>query len=126
MVKKISVLALAFMLAVSNFLGVTNFTVEKVSAQSVDSGENKHYEIYPLPQNETYLGADFSLTDEVNIVSEGTIDESTMNFLAKILESKSIQITQSESVVADKTNIIIRTRNSNEYVDSYFNETYRV
>ncbi|MFJ7932921.1 beta-N-acetylglucosaminidase domain-containing protein [Sporosarcina sp. NPDC096371] len=122
MVKKISILALAVMLAVSNFLGLTNFTVEKVSAQSVDSEKNKHYEIYPLPQNENYLGTDFSLTDEVNVVREGTIDESTMNFLTKILESKSIQITQSETVVADKTNIIIGTRNSNEYVDSYFKE----
>ena len=119
--KRVSILAIVFLLSVSNLLTFTNMTVENVSAQSADKEKNERYEIYPIPQNESYLGNNFSLTDEVNLVSEDAIDESTMNFLIKILESKDAQITVSESVVSDKTNIIIGTKNSNDYVDNYFN-----
>ena len=125
MMKKVGILGMIFLLAVGNVLTFTNFSVENVSAQSVVMDKSERYEIYPLPQNETYLGADFSLTDEVNLVSEDTIDESTINFLIKILKSKNVQLTVSESVVSDKTNIIIGTKNSNGYVDNYFNKNIK-
>lgn len=120
--KRLIISILVLVLAISNFWGLENTFVGNANAQSTQSADSKHYEIYPLPQNETYLGTEFTITDEVNIVSEETIDEATMNFLIEILESKSIEIKHSESIVSNKTNIVIGTRNSKEYVDNYFNE----
>ena len=122
MLRTLGILVMAFILVVSNFFGLERIIIGNTNTQSTVAAESSDYEIYPLPQNETYLGEKFTLTDEVNIVSEDTIDESTMNFLNEIFESKSIKIGQSDSIVSDKTNIIIGTRGSNEYVDDYFNE----
>ncbi len=122
--KRLSTMTIVLMLVVSAFSGYLG-TGGAVMANSIQSGsapENDKYEIYPLPQNEIYLGTNFNITDEVNIVIEETIDESTINLLHKILESKSIQANQSEEMVSDQTNVIIGTRESNGYVDTYFKE----
>lgn len=123
MFKRVSILVIALMLVASHFSGFTSSAVAGTAGiESEVAAESDHYEIYPLPQNETYLGTRLSITDEVNVVIDETIDDSTRNFLNRILESKSIQFTQSEEVVSDKTNVIIGTRNSNGYVDRYFSE----
>ncbi|MEG1287327.1 MAG: beta-N-acetylglucosaminidase domain-containing protein [Clostridium sp.] len=82
--------------------------------------ESSNYEIYPLPQSQSYLEGNLAITDEVNVVVEENIDDSTKNFINEILGSKSITGTISEAVVADKTNILIGTRGSKGYVDAYF------
>ncbi len=95
----------------------------KVDAAGTD---NAGYEIYPIPHEQTFSGTHFVMTDEVNLVIEDDIDESTRNFLYKILDSKSIDATVSQATVANKTNILIGTKGSKGIVDSYFgaNITY--
>ncbi|WP_171686528.1 beta-N-acetylglucosaminidase domain-containing protein [Paenibacillus planticolens] len=98
-----------------------------VSAEAVPSGtvleasaESGTYEIYPLPQKATYAGTNFTITDEVNVVIEPTVDAATQNFLNQVLASKSLKATKSAAVVSDKTNVLIGTRSSGGYVDTYF------
>ncbi|MDU2491759.1 MAG: hypothetical protein E7D27_14435 [Clostridium celatum] len=60
----------SLILATTISIGLFNTLDIKVNAKenntSIQLEEN--YEIYPLPQNETYLGSNFRITDEVNIV----------------------------------------------------------
>lgn len=79
------------------------------------------YEIYPLPQEEFYLGESLNITKNINVVFEEGIDESTRNFLSEIASIKELNISVSEEVTQDKTNILIGVRGSNGYVDNYFN-----
>ncbi|MEC2159640.1 beta-N-acetylglucosaminidase domain-containing protein [Virgibacillus halodenitrificans] len=104
----------------TSFLLVTPFSAITVKAEE-GSGKSP-YEIYPLPQNETDLGTAFTLTDEVNVVVEESIDEPTRKFLKEILTSASIGFTISEETVSDRTNILIGIKGSNGYVDTYFND----
>src|SRR5699024_11049170 len=83
---------------------------------------NNRYEIYPLPQHEDYLDTDFTLTEKVNVVAENGIDEPTMDSLHEILNGKDLNVSVSDAVVSDKTNILIGTKNSGGYVDQYFDE----
>lgn len=82
----------------------------------------ENYEIYPLPQSESYTKDKFTITDNVNIVIEDDIDESTRNFLMEILEENNFKSTVSKTVEKDKTNILLGIKGSGEYVDNYFNE----
>ncbi|ASK62202.1 hypothetical protein CFK37_08530 [Virgibacillus phasianinus] len=116
---KRNVILLALLLILSS-LSQVGLGSSEVSAEKRADGNDDHYEIYPLPQNEKNLGTEFSITEEVNIVVEDTIDDPTRNFLQEILGSKSLHVTISDAVVSDKTNVIIGTRNSNGYVDRYF------
>lgn len=114
----------SLILATTLSIGLFNTVAIKVNARGNDTSiqvEN-NYEIYPLPQNEVYLGSDFRITDEVNIVLEDGIDESTRNFIVEILNNNGINNTFSNEVVDNKTNIIIGVRGSAGYVDNYFNE----
>jgi hyaluronoglucosaminidase len=119
--KQFYFLTIVFLL-VSGIVSPFSNVVTANEAPSSNSTEDNQYEIYPLPQNQTYLGTNFTVTDVVNIVIEPTIDASTSNFLNKILESKSIGATISEEVVSDKTNILIGTKNSKGYVENYVNK----
>lgn len=119
--KQFYFLTIVFLL-VSGIVSPFSNVVTANEAPSSNSTEGNQYEIYPLPQNQIYLGTNFTVTDVVNIVIEPTIDESTRNFLNKILESKSIGATISEEVVSDKTNILIGTKNSKGYVENYVNK----
>src|SRR5699024_4544152 len=92
------------------------------SVSAAEGNAKSPYEIYPLPQNEKDLGTDFTITDEVNLVVEDEIDQPTKDLLREILASKSITIVTSDQVVSGKTNILLGTRGSNGYVDTYFNE----
>lgn len=84
--------------------------------------EQGSYEIYPLPHHQTYYGAEFTITDEVNVVMEGAIDNTTEQFLHQMLSAKSILANRSQSVATDKTNILIGVKNSKENVSTYFEE----
>lgn len=114
----------SLILATTLSIGLFNTVAIRVSARGNDTNiqVEKNYEIYPLPQNEVYLGSDFRITDEVNIVLEDGIDESTRNFIVEILANNGINNTFSKEVVDNKTNIIIGVRGSAGYVDNYFNE----
>ncbi|RIX52502.1 hypothetical protein D3P08_13030 [Paenibacillus nanensis] len=80
------------------------------------------YEIYPLPQNSVYSGAAFTITDELNVVIESAIDDYTEDFLADILRENAIEATVSAAVVQHKTNILIGVKDSEGYVDAYFDD----
>src|SRR5699024_7086924 len=75
-----------------------------------------------LPQHEEDLGTDFTLTEEDNVVAEEAIDEPTMDFLREILDTKSLKVNVSDEVVTDKTKMLIVTKDSDGYVDQYFDE----
>src|SRR5699024_5962940 len=90
--------------------------------ENMQQKSNARYEIYPLPQHQEDLGTELTLTEEVNVVAEEAIDEPTMDFLREILDTKSLKVSVSDSVVSDKTNILIGTKNSGGYVDQYFDE----
>ncbi len=102
----------SLILATTLSIGLFNTVAIRVSARGNDTNiqVEKNYEIYPLPQNEVYLGSDFRITDEVNIVLEDGIDESTRNFIVEILANNGINNTFSKEVVDNKTNIIIGVR----------------
>ncbi|WP_200411487.1 beta-N-acetylglucosaminidase domain-containing protein [Virgibacillus salexigens] len=93
-----------------------------LAASAAEDIVKSQYEIYPLPQTEIDLGTDFTVTDEVNIVMEDGIDQPTKDLLNETLASKTITITTSDKVVSDRTNILIGTKGSNGYVDTYFSE----
>lgn len=80
------------------------------------------YEIYPLPQEHIERETTLSITSDVNVVIEDSIDEPTRKLLRKVLDSKSLTMSESEAVVSGKTNIILGTRNSSGYVDNYFSQ----
>ncbi|NOV03722.1 beta-N-acetylglucosaminidase domain-containing protein [Paenibacillus planticolens] len=121
MPKKTIVLLTAALMLVSSFSGSPNAVAAARGAAIEAAAVSSNYEIYPLPQKATYAGTNFTITDEVNVVIEPTVDESTENFLNQILASKSLRVTKSAAVVSDKTNIILGTRSSNGIVDTYFN-----
>lgn len=86
------------------------------------SKANIDYEIYPLPQSEVYSDNIFTITDDVNVIIENGIDESTRNFTDEILDMKMLNKEYENKLVDDKTNIIIGIKGSEGYVDNYFNE----
>ena len=121
--KKIASLVLAATLSVSLF-GTSKVTVNaKENKVNIEVEEN--YEIYPVPQKEVYLGSSFKITDEVNIVIEDGIDQSTKNFIIEILKNNGIKNVFSNEAVEDKTNIIIGVKDSDKYVDKYFDENIK-
>ncbi|MDQ8735162.1 beta-N-acetylglucosaminidase domain-containing protein [Paenibacillus sp. LHD-38] len=117
--KTISLLIAFFMLTTI----FSNMASSATAATDIPSkAGNGQYEIYPLPQKQTYYGTNFTISDEVNLVIESAIDESATNFITSLLAAKSIQVTKSESVVQGKTNFLIGVKNSNEYVSAFFNQ----
>ncbi|GGJ98262.1 hypothetical protein GCM10007063_20720 [Lentibacillus kapialis] len=92
------------------------------SVSAAEGNGKSQYDIYPLPQNETDLGTNFTVTDDVNLVVEDDIDQPTKDLLQEILASKSITATTSDHVVSGKTNILLGTKGSNGYVDHYVSE----
>ncbi|MGN7357423.1 beta-N-acetylglucosaminidase domain-containing protein [Paenibacillus sp. SAF-054] len=103
----------------SNAVGAASSTEEGAAATAaVDAGR---YEVYPLPQKQTYAGTSFTITDQANLVMEQSIDEPTRNLLRRILDSKSIVYTESAAPVSTKTNIILGVKNSGGATDAYFN-----
>ena len=102
------------------FLPFTTAFASDGNKENTQQKSNDRYEIYPLPQHEEDLGTDFTLTEEDNVVAEEAIDEPTMDFLREILDTKSLKVNVSDEVVSDKTNILIGTKDSDGYVDQYF------
>jgi len=119
--KEINCLTIVLIL-VGSFLGPVRAIANTNSTEETSLSESSNYEIYPIPQNQSYAGTSFTITETVNVVVESTIDESTQNFLQKILDSKSIEGTFSEKIDSDKTNILVGTRGSEGFVDQYFNK----
>ncbi|WP_438574069.1 glycoside hydrolase family 20 zincin-like fold domain-containing protein, partial [Clostridium sp.] len=105
-----------------NASSVVSATNLEANNEPIKNIEDSNYEIYPLPQSQVYLDNYITITDEVNLVVDSTIDEWTKEFVHEILKSKSIEAKVSNNIVNDKTNIIIGTNGSGEFVDTYVNE----
>ncbi|GAB6990355.1 beta-N-acetylglucosaminidase domain-containing protein [Paenibacillus pini] len=121
MSKRLIGLLITIFLMVGLFSNHSNLaSAAPVSGDVQTAAASGNYEIYPLPQNQSYQGVDFTLTGQVNVVFEAGIDEATRNLLRTIIGSKSIQMSETVAVVANKTNIIVGIKGSNKYVDGYF------
>ncbi|MFX3635384.1 MAG: beta-N-acetylglucosaminidase domain-containing protein [Candidatus Pristimantibacillus sp.] len=120
--KRIISLLTAFFVLISMYSGAVTVHASMSATPSKANILLSPYEIYPLPQSLSYRGESFVITDHVNLVIESAIDESTRDFLTSILSSQSLQATQSNAAVADKTNILIGTKDSDGYVDSFFQD----
>lgn len=86
----------------------------------------QEYEIYPKPHKISYTGSEFVIRNEVNIVYDSTIDQPTKDLLHKVLEAKGKTSTTSDAIVEGKTNVLIGTYNSGEYVDVYAKDHYEM
>ncbi|MDF9825537.1 hyaluronoglucosaminidase [Breznakia sp. PF5-3] len=85
----------------------------KISAETIE------YELYPNPQSIEYLGGDFIIQNEVNVIYEEGIDEYTKQLFTNIASSKGLQIAQVDKVEKGKTNILVGIQGSKGYVDTY-------
>src|SRR5699024_10425603 len=104
------------------FLPFTIVFASDGNKENAQQKRNNPYEIYPLPQHEEGLGTDVALKEEDNVVAEEAIDETTMDFLREILDTKPLQVKVSVKFVSDKTNILNGTKNSDGFVDQYLDE----
>lgn len=114
-----------FIFLLALFMAFLPFTMVSASdddQEESDSKKDTMYEIYPLPQHEQALGTEFTITDDVNVVMEDDIDDPTEERLREIIEKKSLDISVSDKAVSDKTNIMLGTKDSDDYVDQYFDE----
>ena len=115
-IKKVCTIALSLAIAITYFNGITS-TVQAAEVNSQNTVNE--YEIYPNPQRVSYYDGSFNLDDEVNVVFDKTIDDVTKNKLNEVLSSKDVTISTSDKIVNGKTNVLVGTNNSGEYVDQY-------
>lgn len=102
-------------------------TMMPISAPTVQAAKDKTaYEIYPNPHDMSYQDGEFVIRQEVNVVFEKTIDSVTQKRMNEVLVSKNKKVTTSQEKVEGKTNILVGTYNSKEYVDTYVKEHYNV
>ncbi|WP_136606235.1 beta-N-acetylglucosaminidase domain-containing protein [Paenibacillus dokdonensis] len=120
MSKKLMSLLFAVLLLTGLFSNLAGAAPGSEGTQVITAASGDAYEIYPLPQHQSYQGADFTLTGQVNVVFEAGVDAPTRSLLRKILESKSLQVTESAAVIGDKTNVVIGIKDSTGYADTYF------
>ena len=93
---------------------------------AADSKEAVTYKIYPTPHEMTYADGETDISSEVNVVFESTIDDVTKARLNEVLASKEITASVTDAVVEGKTNILVGTYGSEEYVDTYVAENASV
>lgn len=90
--------------------------------------EELRYEIYPVPHSIEYASnpEEFTVSAEVNVVADSQIDQYTKDYLEEILAENGLTATESEKVVAGKTNILLGVDNSDEFVDEWFDAALEV
>lgn len=102
-------------------------TMMPISTPTVQAAEDKtSYEIYPNPHDMSYQEGEFVIRQDVNVVFEKTIDSVTQKRMNEVLASKNKKVTTSQEKVEGKTNILVGTYNSKQYVDTYVQEHYNV
>ena len=80
------------------------------------------YTIYPTPQEVVYGNDDFLISSDINVVYGDAIDSFTKDHVVDVLEILDKTNTVSEAIDESKTNLIVGTYNSDDYVDRYFKE----
>jgi len=98
---------------------VSGLTISPVRSEAAAA----EYEIYPNPQVIQYTEGDYVIKNEVNVVYESGIDQTTKDRLAEALALKDgVTVTTSESIEEGKTNILVGIDGSGEAADTYANE----
>ena len=98
---------------------VSGLTIPSVRSEAATA----EYEIYPNPQVIQYTEGDYVIKNEVNVVYESGIDQTTKDRLAEALALKDgVTVTTSESIEEGKTNILVGIDGSGEAADTYANE----
>lgn len=98
---------------------VSGLTIPSVRSEAATA----EYEIYPNPQVIQYTEGDYVIKNEVNVVYESGIDQTTKDRLAEALALKDgVTVTTSESIEEGKTNILVGIDGSGEVADTYANE----
>lgn len=93
---------------------------------NVYAEEIMDYEIYPTPHELIYQEGDWIIRPEVNVVFDDTIDEVTRNRVNEVLSLKSDNISVTNEKVNGKTNVLVGTYQSNQYVDNYIQKNYSI
>lgn len=117
---------LSSILAVAMAFGFVQPSVAHGVTRVEENEEKVGYEIYPNPHEILYTGDEFVIRKDVNVVYDSTIDEATKNRMTEVLKSKDKNITESNEVVNGKTNILVGTYLSDEYVDKYVQSNYEL
>ena len=98
---------------------VSGLTISPVRSEAAAA----EYEIYPNPQVIQYTEGDYVIKNEVDVVYESGIDQTTKDRLAEALALKDgVTVTTSESIEEGKTNILVGIDGSGEAADTYANE----
>ena len=107
------------------------FSTIKVSAEVINEVTeteqiaNNEYEIYPKPQKIIYEEGNFSFNNCVNVIFESGIDIYTKNRLEnEILKAHNIsyEISTTNEIISNKTNILVGIKGSGQVVDIYSNQ----
>lgn len=117
---------LSSILAIAMAFGLVQPSVAYGVTRVEEDEEKVGYEIYPNPHEILYTGDKFVIRKDVNVVYDSTIDEATKNRMDEVLKSKDKNITVSNEVVNGKTNILVGTYLSDEYVDKYVENNYKL
>src|SRR5699024_11021923 len=96
-----------------------NQSMPTVNAES-KSSEEKKYEIYPQPQNISYIDGSLEVTDTVNLVLEEGLDTYTVDKAKQVLRDNDIDFEVTDSISSDLTNVLVGIKDSGETVDQYF------
>ena len=120
-------LMLAGTILFSNMISTVKVSAETLSGEEKQevTSEELGYEIYPKPQSITYKDSEFIIRKNVNVVYENGIDDPTKNRLKEVLHLKDLNISESNSIVKGKTNILVGIKDSGQYVDKY-SEKYKL
>ena len=94
----------SFLLTTAFTLGMVQTSVVNASPVAEKNNQQEEYEIYPKPHEVNYLGDEFVIRKDV----------------------KEKNITESNAVVDGKTNILVGTHSSDEYVDNYVKNNYEI
>ncbi len=89
---------------------------------ATDGITENFYEIYPKPQEISYSGGEFQISDEINIVYDDGIDTYTKKRVDEVLEASNLEATVSNEIVPGKTNFLVGINESGGVVDNYFNK----
>ena len=111
--------ALSVLMAV--MLCISSYTFQPMQVQAAQLPE---YEIYPIPHEVTYQEDSFIIRSQVNVVYDEGIDEATKDHIETILKEKGKTVVVSEQKRSDMTNVLVGIYGSDDYVDTYVQETY--
>ncbi|MGN0025476.1 MAG: beta-N-acetylglucosaminidase domain-containing protein, partial [Clostridium sp.] len=124
--KKYLSLILTSILLFSNMFSTIKVSAEVINeVTETEQIANNEYEIYPKPQKIIYEEGNFSFNNGVNVIFESGIDIYTKNRLEnEILKAHNIsyEISTTNEIISNKTNILVGIKGSGQVVDIYSNQ----